>query len=62
MKQFFKSFLAAFLCASSFIFAIHNYKQYAASFDRVEEALRVNKAYDDYLPILKAQLSAAGIR
>lgn len=61
MKQFFKSFLAAFLCASSFIFAIHNYTQYAAAFDRVEEAIRVNKAYADYLPVLQKRLSDAGL-
>lgn len=62
MKKFLKAFLIWFVLTLSTIFAAYNYTQYAASFDRVEEALRVNKAYADYLPILQAQLSAAGIR
>ncbi len=61
MKQYLKNLIVALFLAASTIFAIYNYIQYAAAFDRVEEALRVNKAYADYLPVLRKQLSDAGL-
>lgn len=61
MKQYLKNLIVALFLAASTIFAIYNYTQYAAAFDSVEEALRVNKAYADYLPVLRKQLSDAGL-
>lgn len=61
MKKILKAFLIWFVLTLSTIFAAYNYTQYAASFDRVEEALRVNKTYADYLPVLQKRLSDAGL-
>lgn len=61
MKKILKSFLIWFVLTLSTIFAAYNYTQYAAAFDRTEEALRVNKAYADYLPVLQKRLSDAGL-
>ena len=41
------------------IFTIHNYNQYAASFDRVKQGLELNRAYAEYLPVLQAQINAS---
>lgn len=61
MKNFLKSFVVAFLVVASTIWAIHNYNQYASSFDRIEAELEKTRAYAEYLPILQEQLRASGI-
>ncbi len=61
MKDFLKSFVIAFLMTTSMILVIHNYNQYAASFDRIEAELEKTRAYAEYLPILQKQLQASGI-
>lgn len=59
MKSFFYSFAAAFLMTAAAIFTIHNYNQYAASFDRIKQGLELNRAYAEYLPVLQAQIDNA---
>lgn len=57
MKQFLKSFLTAFFCVLSTIWAIHNYNQYTEALDSAEKQVRISKAYAEYYPILKAQIA-----
>lgn len=59
MKSFFYSFAAAFLMTAAAIFTIHNYNQYATSFDRIKQGLELNRAYAEYLPVLQAQIDNA---
>lgn len=59
MKSLFYSFAAAFLMTTAAIFTIHNYNQYAASFDRIKQGLELNRAYAEYLPVLQAQIDNA---
>lgn len=61
MKNFLKSFVAAFILAITTIWTANNIIQYRASIDRIEIELEKTRAYAEYLPILQEQLRASGI-
>lgn len=59
MKSFLTSLGVSFAMSLAAIWAIHNYNQYAASFDRVKQGLELNRTYAEYLPVLQAQINAS---